>query len=101
MGDGNFHIIPLVDLKDESQRNLLPKIAQEVFDLVFEYKGSMSGEHNDGLIRSRYLKQMYGPEVYGLFEKTKEIFDPLNIFNPGKKVNVDPKFSEEHIRTSW
>lgn len=101
MGDGNFHIIPLVNLADESQRKLLPKISQEVFDLVFKYKGSMSGEHNDGLIRSRYLKQMYGEEIYKLFEKTKEIFDPLNIFNPGKKVNVDPEFADEHIRTNW
>ncbi len=101
MGDGNFHIIPLVNLSDEAQRKLLPKISQEVFDLVFEYKGSMSGEHNDGLVRSRYLKQMYGEDVYKLFEKTKEIFDPLNIFNPGKKVNVDPEFADQHIRTSW
>ncbi len=101
MGDGNFHIIPLVNLADENQRRLLPKISQEVFNLVFKYKGSMSGEHNDGLIRSRYLKQMYGEEIYKLFEKTKEIFDPLNIFNPGKKVNVDPEFADEHIRTNW
>ena len=100
-GNGNFHIIPLMNLHDESQREIIPKLSEEVYDLVFEYQGSTTGEHNDGLVRSPYLKKMYGEEIYKLFEKTKEIFDPHNIFNPMKKVNADAEFSFNHIRTNW
>lgn len=101
MGNGNFHIIPLMNLHDESQREIIPKLSKEVFDLVFEYKGSTSGEHNDGLVRSPYLKQMYGEKIYELFEQTKKIFDPLNIFNPKKKVNSSLDYSMKHIRVNW
>lgn len=101
VGDGNFHIIPLMNLHDESQRAIIPKLSEEVYDLVFEYHGSTTGEHNDGLVRSPYLKKMYGEEIYKLFEKTKEIFDPLSIFNPMKKVNSDMEFFLSHIRTNW
>ncbi len=97
VGDGNFHIIPLLKLKDQAGPEVVEKLGQEVFDLVFSYKGSMSGEHNDGLVRSHYLKQMYGPEIYGLFEQTKKIFDPQDIFNPGKKVNSSFEYSQRHL----
>jgi FAD/FMN-containing dehydrogenase len=88
IGDGNFHIIPLMDLTRPQNRAVIPKLSSEVYDLVLKYKGSISGEHNDGLIRSHYLKKMYGDEVYALFEKVKKIFDPHNIFNPGKKIDA-------------
>lgn len=101
MGDGNFHIIPLMDISDEKQREIIPILSKEVYDLVFEYHGSTTGEHNDGLVRSPFLKQMYGEKIYALFEKTKEIFDPNNIFNPRKKVNSDMDYSMKHIRTTW
>lgn len=101
LGDGNFHIIPLMDITQEKQREIIPILGKEVYDLVFEYHGSTTGEHNDGLVRSSYLKQMYGEEIYELFEKTKQIFDPLNIFNPRKKVNSSMEFSLKHIRTNW
>jgi len=96
-GNGNFHIIPLMDLKDERVRALIPKISEEVYRLVFQYHGSITAEHNDGLIRTPYLEEMYGPEITGLFAETKRIFDPQNIFNPGKKVNGDLKYSTNHI----
>nr|MBI5455519.1 FAD-binding oxidoreductase [Candidatus Levybacteria bacterium] len=101
LGDGNFHIIPLMDITNEKEREIIPILGQDVYDLVFEYKGSTTGEHNDGLVRSPYLKQMYGEKIYELFEKTKEIFDPKNIFNPRKKVNSSMDYSMKHIRTSW
>ncbi|MDP3875238.1 MAG: FAD-binding oxidoreductase [bacterium] len=85
-GNGNFHIIPLMDLKKESERAKIPIIADKFYDLVAEYKGTITAEHNDGIIRTPYLGKMYSPEVLELFKKTKEIFDPKNIFNPGKKV---------------
>jgi FAD/FMN-containing dehydrogenase len=101
LGDGNFHIIPLMDITNESQREIIPTLGKEIYDLVFEYKGSSTGEHNDGLVRSPYLKQMYGDKIYSLFEQTKNIFDPNNIFNPGKKVNSSLEYSMKHIRTNW
>lgn len=101
VGEGNFHVIPLMDITKAKQRNIIPKLGQEVYDLVLEYGGSTTGEHNDGLVRTPYLEQMYGKEVYGLFVKTKEIFDPKYIFNPRKKVGNDIDFNMKHIRTTW
>jgi FAD/FMN-containing dehydrogenase len=89
IGNGNFHIIPLMDLSDEKVRAVIPEIARRVYDLVFEYGGSATGEHNDGLIRTPFLKQQFGPEMYALFRRVKDIFDPKGIFNPGKKVPAD------------
>jgi FAD/FMN-containing dehydrogenase len=97
-GDANFHIIPLMDLTRADQRMIIPKLAGRVYDLVLKYKGSITAEHNDGLIRSPYLEKMYGSEVAGLFKKTKEIFDPKNIFNPRKKVGSSLEYSLAHIK---
>jgi FAD/FMN-containing dehydrogenase len=54
--------------------------------LVKEYAGSITAEHNDGIVRTPYLDKMYSPQILDFFKQTKEIFDPQNIFNPGKKV---------------
>jgi FAD/FMN-containing dehydrogenase len=97
-GDGNFHIIPLMDLSDEESKKMIPELADKVYSLVLEYHGSITAEHNDGLIRTPYLEKMYGSEIYKLFEKTKQIFDPLNIFNPRKKVGLDANFATAHIK---
>lgn len=86
VGNGNFHIFPLVDMTKDKVHHDILELNQKVYDLVLKYGGSTTGEHNDGIIRTPYLRQMFGDEMYGLFEKTKQIFDPLNIFNPGKKV---------------
>lgn len=101
LGDGNFHIIPLMDIKDPRERAIIPLLADEVYDLVLKYNGSITAEHNDGLIRTPYLKKMYGEKVYDLFEQTKKIFDPHNIFNPRKKVGGDLDFAMNHIRQNW
>lgn len=86
IGDGNFHIIPLMDFSDAEARAIIPEVAQKVYDLVFEYGGSTTGEHNDGIMRTPFLEQQYGEKVYSLFEEVKNMFDPKNTFNPGKKV---------------
>lgn len=98
VGNGNFHIIPLVDLKEEKIHRAILDMEKEVNTLVFKYGGSMSGEHNDGLVRGPYLLQMFGPKVYGFFVETKNIFDPLNIFNPGKKSGATLDFASRHIK---
>ncbi|MCH7680032.1 hypothetical protein IID10_11835 [candidate division KSB1 bacterium] len=97
VGNGNFHIIPLMNLKKEENRALIPSLMEQVHKLVFSYKGSMSAEHNDGIIRTPFLEDMFGKEVVELFLKTKQIFDPQNIFNPGKKTNGDIDFAFSHL----
>lgn len=99
-GNGNFHVIPLMDLSRPDTREVIEKVSEQVYDLVLEYGGSITAEHNDGLIRGPYLEKMYGPEVYGLFRAVKKIFDPKGIFNPGKKVDVDWEWAMRHIRHS-
>jgi FAD/FMN-containing dehydrogenase len=101
VGNGNFHIIPLAKIEDPQVRKAIPEISKQVYEIITKYKGSTTGEHNDGLVRSPYLEQMYGKEVVKLFEETKKIFDPENIFNPRKKVNSDMNWSMEHLRSHW
>lgn len=87
IGNGNFHIIPLMDLSNEDTRKIILELAPKVYSLVIEYGGTTTGEHNDGIIRTPYLPQLFGEKVVKLFEETKRIFDPTDIFNPGKKVH--------------
>ncbi len=100
IGDGNFHIIPLMDLEREDSLKIISQLSSRVYNLVFEYKGSMTAEHNDGLIRSPFLDQMYGEEVFQLFKQVKQIFDPKNIFNPHKKTDATFKYSFDHLSSS-
>lgn len=100
-GNGNFHIIPLMDLTKSRERDIIPKLGKEVYDLVLKYHGSTTGEHNDGLVRTPYLEQMFGSDICELFEQTKRVFDPDNIFNPGKKVHGSLNYSMNHIRKKW
>lgn len=86
IGNGNFHIIPLMDLNKPESKEIILELSRRVYDLVIEYGGTTTGEHNDGIIRTPYLPQLFGEKMVSLFEETKHIFDPLNIFNPGKKV---------------
>lgn len=87
-GDGNFHIIPLMDFKKRDTAKIIIELGEKVYDLVIKYHGSITAEHNDGLVRTPYLKKMFGDRITQIFSKTKEIFDPQNILNPGKKVPV-------------
>lgn len=88
-GNGNFHVIPLADFRNPNLKNIVKKLSEEVYDLVREFEGSITAEHNDGLIRTPFLGKIYRPEVLKLFKEVKKIFDPQNIFNPGKKVGGD------------
>jgi FAD/FMN-containing dehydrogenase len=101
MGDGNFHVIPLMKLEDPKDREKILPAMKEVDDLVLKYKGSLSGEHNDGLVRGPWLEQMYGSEVLGFFRQAKYIMDPQDIFNPRKKATADWDYSFSHIREKF
>jgi FAD/FMN-containing dehydrogenase len=97
-GNGNFHIIPLMDMRDPKNIQLIDTLSDEVYDLVLEYGGSITAEHNDGIIRTPYLEKMYGPFIFTLFKQTKKIFDRDGIFNPGKKVGGTKEYMLDHIR---
>lgn len=101
MGDGNFHIIPLMDLTDKTEREKIYPVLEEVTDLVLKYEGSLSGEHNDGMIRGPLIEKTYGPEMLKIFKEIKTIFDPDNIFNPHKKTDATFEYSKDHIRGSF
>lgn len=98
MGDGNFHVIPLMKIEDPNERAKLEPAMKEVNTLVIKYGGSVSGEHNDGLVRGPWLEQMYSPSVLGYMREIKKLYDPQNIFNPHKKTDATWEFSFSHIR---
>jgi FAD/FMN-containing dehydrogenase len=75
-----------MDLTKPEVRQVILELSPKVYDLVLKYGGSTTGEHNDGIIRTPYLAKMFGTKMVELFRETKTIFDPQNIFNPGKKV---------------
>jgi FAD/FMN-containing dehydrogenase len=98
IGDGSIRLIPLVNMEADDAPDTVFELMRRVADLVFAFGGSMSVDHNDGLIRSGFLARMYGEEVMQLFKQTKAIFDPKNIFNPGKKVGASIAYSKEHMK---
>jgi FAD/FMN-containing dehydrogenase len=101
MGDGNFHVIPLMKIEDPKERAKLEPVMKEVNTLVIKYGGSVSGEHNDGLVRGPWLEQMYSPSVLGYMREVKSYFDPHNIFNPHKKTDATWEYSFSHIRKTF
>jgi len=97
IGNGNFHIIPLMDLSNENARTTILELTPKVYDLVAQFDGSTTGEHNDGIIRTPYLNTMFSPRMLELFAETKRIFDPKNILNPGKKVGGTTSDIEKYM----
>lgn len=89
-GNGHFHFYPLLDFTNKTTPVLVEKMAERFFSTAIKFKGNICGEHNDGIIRTPHLNKLFSKHVLELFKKTEHIFDPDDIFNPGKKVN--PRF---------
>lgn len=89
-GSGELHLRPILNLKTSEGQKQFRVIAEEIATLVKKYKGSLSGEHGDGRLRGEFIPQMVGDHNYGLIKQMKQIWDPQNIFNPGKIVNTPP-----------
>jgi FAD/FMN-containing dehydrogenase/Fe-S oxidoreductase len=85
---GCLHVRPVLNLKLERDANTMRAIAEEAFAMVKAYKGSHSGEHGDGLVRSEFHEKMYGAKTVRLFEEVKDRFDPAGLMNPGKIVRA-------------
>ncbi|MEK7069429.1 MAG: FAD-linked oxidase C-terminal domain-containing protein, partial [Patescibacteria group bacterium] len=99
-GDGNFHIIPLMDFSRPDTGKIILELSDKVYDLVAQYHGSITAEHNDGIIRTPYLGKMYGEKIMSIFKAIKDIFDSKNIFNPGKKIATEKMGgTKEYIST--
>ena len=95
-GAGELHLRPMLNLKTNQGVVAFKKITTDVAHLVKKYKGSMSGEHGDGLVRSSFIPLMLGEDNYQLIKAVKHLFDPIGLFNPGKI--VDPLPMDKNLR---
>jgi len=93
---GCLHVRPVLNLKQELEVKKMRAIAEEAFAMVREYKGSHSGEHGDGLVRSEFHEAMFGSRMVHAFEEVKDAFDPQGLFNPGKIVRA-PKMDDRSL----
>jgi FAD/FMN-containing dehydrogenase/Fe-S oxidoreductase len=93
---GCLHVRPVLNLKQELEVKKMRAIAEEAFAMVREYKGSHSGEHGDGLVRSEFHEAMFGSRLVHAFEEVKDAFDPTGLFNPGKIVRA-PKMDDRSL----
>ena len=94
-GNGHFHFYPLLDFTNKTTPLLVERMAERFYSVAVKYHGDICGEHNDGIMRTPYLNKMFNKQTLELFKQVEHIFDPDDIFNPGKKVN--PRFD---IKTS-
>jgi FAD/FMN-containing dehydrogenase/Fe-S oxidoreductase len=94
--EGCLHVRPILNLRLEKDVKAMRAIAEEAFALVRSYKGSHSGEHGDGLLRSEFHQAMFGSRLVGAFEEVKDLFDPTGMLNPGKIVRA-PRFDDRSL----
>ncbi|KIN60536.1 D-lactate dehydrogenase, cytochrome c-dependent [Sulfitobacter noctilucae] len=93
---GCLHVRPVLNMKLDKDVKTMRAIAEECFDLVKRYKGSHSGEHGDGIVRSEFHEKMFGPRMVASFQEVKHRFDPKSLFNPGKIVDP-PKMDDRTL----
>jgi anaerobic glycerol-3-phosphate dehydrogenase C subunit len=96
-GDGNLHLMVFLDLTKEDEVKKMVSLAEACYDLVLSLKGTISGEHGDGRLRTYYLKKQY-PNLYPAMIEVKHLFDPENIFNPGCIVGSDQNLLSQHLK---
>ncbi len=88
IGNGNAHVVPLLDVNDEHDFQRMVETYYEVHDTILDrFKGSICGEHGDGRVRAEMVRRMFGDELYGLFVRVKQTMDPAGILNPGVKIS--------------
>lgn len=97
IGEGSIRLIPLVNMEAEGSAEYVMELETRVNELAVKHGGSISVDHNDGIIRTPYLEMQFGSKMVGLFAEIKNIFDPNNIFNAGKKVGGTYEYAVEHI----
>ena len=100
-GNGHLHIQPFLDLSNIRDRHKIYALSDEFYKMVLKLGGSISGEHNDGIMRGPYLRQMYGAEIYGMFKEVKKMFDPYNLLNPRSKLGATKEYGQVHLRKEY
>ena len=100
-GNGHLHIQPFLDLSNIRDRHKIYALSDEFYKMVLKLGGSISGEHNDGIMRGPYLRQMYGAEIYGMFKDVKKMFDPYNLLNPRSKLGATKEYGQVHLRKEY
>ena len=93
---GCLHVRPVLDMKKGEDVKKMRAIAEEAFEMVREYKGSHSGEHGDGIVRSEFHEKMYGDRLVKAFSEIKGLFDPKGLLNPGRIVDP-PKMDDRSL----
>ncbi len=93
---GCLHVRPVLNMKDPGDVGTMRAVAEECFALVREYKGSHSGEHGDGIVRSEFHESMFGPRIVRAFEAVKDAFDPMGLLNPGRVVRA-PRMDDRSL----
>lgn len=96
-GHGQLHIRPFLDLGDDDDVRKMRQVADELYRDVVDVRGTISGEHADGLSRTPYLAQQFGP-LCDVFRELKQVFDPQGILNPGKIVPTEPTWLTDNLR---
>lgn len=97
IGSGSIRLVPLIDMEADGAAELVMELETKVNDLVLEFGGSISVDHNDGIIRTPYLEKQFGAEMVRLFREVKQILDPHGIFNPGKKIDGTYEYALQHV----
>ncbi|MDX1964668.1 MAG: anaerobic glycerol-3-phosphate dehydrogenase subunit C [Pirellulales bacterium] len=100
VGHGQLHIRPFLDLLEPSDLGKLDALAADIYTETLAVGGTISGEHADGLTRTPFLRQQYG-DLYPVFSRVKQLFDPKNLLNPGKIVSVDAAALTERLRAGF
>lgn len=107
---GVIHVRPILDLRLAEDIERLQHITDDTFELVMKYKGSWSGEHGDGLVRSAYNKRFFGDTLYNVFLEVKALFDSNNLMNPGKiiesqtiehNLRYGTEYKDEEVKTEY
>jgi FAD/FMN-containing dehydrogenase/Fe-S oxidoreductase len=96
-GHGLLHVQPFLSLVDAEQLRKMRRLAEDLYQEVFECGGAVSGEHGSALNSMPFLRRQYG-ELYDVFRQVKQIFDPWSILNPGKIVGENPDLSARTVR---
>jgi len=100
-GDAHLHVQPFLDLGQVGDRQKVFKLMDEYAQLVYSLGGSISGEHGEGRLRAPYIEQQFGSELYAIFQKVKQIFDPYGTLNPGVKLNTSSEAVKSLLRSGY
>ena len=97
-GHGQLHLRPFLDLGDPEQVQTMESLAGDLYELVFDVGGTISGEHGAGLSRTPFIRRQAG-ELYDVYCEVKRIFDPEGVLNPGKIVDGAGRLTD-HLRSA-